>query len=98
MVSGSVEGEDDEEVEGEDGAEAEGGEMQGLWAGMRTGGLVVADMDGIEKSNLNRQLLFRREHLGMQKAAVAAQQVGRTQLSASLHLCLSASLLLLFFS
>lgn len=50
------------------------GEENGSWTskGLSKGGIVVADMDTIEKSNLNRQLLFRSEHIGMSKAETAA--------------------------
>ena len=41
------------------------------------GGIVVADMDTIEKSNLNRQLLFRPQHIGASKAETAANMIGR---------------------
>ena len=49
-------------------------ERIGMWAekGLSNGGIVVADMDTIEKSNLNRQLLFRPEHIGKSKAETAA--------------------------
>jgi hypothetical protein len=57
---------------------ASGGEtverVGGLWAtkGLAGGGVVLADMDSIEKSNLNRQLLFRPQHIGESKAETAA--------------------------
>lgn len=38
---------------------AAGSESCGVWKGMEEGGVVVTDMDNIEKSNLSRQLLFR---------------------------------------
>jgi molybdopterin/thiamine biosynthesis adenylyltransferase len=37
------------------------GSSSTLW---KDGGIVGADMDTIEKSNLNRQLLFRPQHIG----------------------------------
>ena len=37
-----------------------------------TGKVVVTDMDRIETSNLNRQFLFRKEHVGHQKSVTAA--------------------------
>jgi molybdopterin/thiamine biosynthesis adenylyltransferase len=39
------------------------------------GKIIVADSDGIERSNLNRQLLFRQQHIGKPKALVASEMV-----------------------
>jgi len=39
------------------------------------GSATLADMDNIERSNLNRQLLFREEHVGNAKATVAAAMI-----------------------
>ncbi len=47
------------------------------WANLTSGGIVITDMDQIEKSNLNRQLLFRQEHVGLNKATVAAAMITR---------------------
>ncbi|XP_062853593.1 ubiquitin-like modifier-activating enzyme 1 isoform X2 [Trichomycterus rosablanca] len=46
----------------------------GLGAG-EGGHITVTDMDSIERSNLNRQFLFRPEDIGKQKSVVAAEAV-----------------------
>ena len=37
--------------------------------------MILTDMDLIEKSNLNRQFLFHKEHVGKAKSACAAEAV-----------------------
>jgi hypothetical protein len=46
----------------------------------------IVDLDTIDVSNLNRQFLFRREHVGMSKALVAAEQVKKFNPSAKLQI------------
>ncbi len=61
------------------GAGAIGCEMLKTWALMGAGcaadggSITVTDMDTIEKSNLNRQFLFRSSHVGQLKSATAAR-------------------------
>jgi ubiquitin-activating enzyme E1 len=62
------------------GSGAIGCEMLKNWAGMGLGsegnGVIhITDLDTIEKSNLNRQFLFRPKDLGKFKAEAAAQAV-----------------------
>ncbi|QFZ29405.1 putative ubiquitin-activating enzyme E1 [Clavispora lusitaniae] len=60
------------------GSGAIGCEMLKNWAMMGLGSqgkIVITDMDSIEKSNLNRQFLFRPKDVGGQKAQIAAQAV-----------------------
>jgi len=45
------------------------------WKTLCNGGIAVTDMDTIERSNLNRQLLYRERHIGMSKASVAAEMI-----------------------
>lgn len=46
----------------------------------------IVDLDTIDVSNLNRQFLFRREHVGMSKALVAAEQVTKFNQSEGLEI------------
>ncbi|CAF5198587.1 unnamed protein product [Rotaria magnacalcarata] len=39
----------------------------------RSGQITITDHDHIEKSNLNRQFLFHKQHLNQPKSIVAAQ-------------------------
>merc|ERR1712131_427321 len=41
----------------------------------QTGKIIVTDMDTIEKSNLNRQFLFRPKHVGQMKSKCAAETI-----------------------
>ncbi|CAG8452464.1 12540_t:CDS:10 [Ambispora gerdemannii] len=50
--------------------------MMGLGTGAR-GSIHITDMDTIEKSNLNRQFLFRPEDVGKLKSATAAAAIGK---------------------
>jgi len=64
------------------GAGAIGCEMLKNWAmiGLGTGpkgGIVITDMDSIERSNLNRQFLFRAPDVGQMKSDSAAKAVQR---------------------
>ncbi|KAK9866086.1 hypothetical protein WJX84_007709 [Apatococcus fuscideae] len=45
----------------------------------------VVDMDTIETSNLNRQFLFRKRHVGQSKAKVAAEAVKRFRPSCNIN-------------
>lgn len=57
------------------------------------GCVTVTDMDRIEVSNLNRQFLFRREHVGKPKSATAAQAAKAMNPSLNVGTGLSQSLL-----
>ena len=54
---------------------------EGLWRGVSAGGIVLADMDLIERSNLNRQLLYRERHVGMAKCVVASECIKQVSCS-----------------
>lgn len=59
------------------GAGAIGCELLKNYGMMGVGNVVVTDMDLIERSNLNRQFLFRPENVGQNKAVTAKAVVGR---------------------
>ncbi|CAG7836363.1 unnamed protein product [Allacma fusca] len=59
------------------GAGAIGCELLKNFAMIGLGNVVVTDMDLIERSNLNRQFLFRPENVGQNKAVTAKAAVGR---------------------
>ncbi|CAF0731325.1 unnamed protein product [Didymodactylos carnosus] len=48
--------------------------MMGIGCG-KNGAIYVTDMDSIEKSNLNRQFLFRQWNIGQMKSKVAAEAI-----------------------
>lgn len=52
---------------------------------LNEGGVLLTDMDLIEKSNLNRQLLFRPQHIGHPKSLVAAEQVKLINPNMNIH-------------
>ena len=58
---------------GDSGDKSGSGSRSSLWDNLEGGGVVLTDMDSIERSNLNRQLLFRHRHMGQPKALVAAE-------------------------
>ena len=45
------------------------------WSSLEGGGVVITDMDTVERSNLNRQLLYRQQHIGHSKSTVSAQMI-----------------------
>jgi hypothetical protein len=86
-----VEDAHDGDGDGDGAGDRDDGEQQSsssLWRGhcphLRHGGILITDMDSIERSNLNRQLLFRQHHLGQAKATVAAIQA--RQINPDLHI------------
>lgn len=65
-----------------------GGDSRGLWSKVGRGGrggVILTDMDSIERSNLNRQLLFRQRHIGQPKAVVAAEMAAKLNPLFSVH-------------
>lgn len=62
-------------------------EKESLWSecGLLDGGILLTDMDCIERSNLNRQLLFRERHIGQAKALIAAAQIHQINPAVNIH-------------
>jgi ubiquitin-activating enzyme E1 len=57
------------------GAGAIGCELLKHLAMIGVGNIFITDMDTIEKSNLNRQFLFRNEHVGKSKSEIAKESI-----------------------
>jgi ubiquitin-activating enzyme E1 len=57
------------------GSGAIGCELLKHLAMLNVGNVIITDMDNIEKSNLNRQFLFRNEHIGMSKSEIAKKSI-----------------------
>lgn len=57
------------------GSGAIGSELLKNFAMMGVGNIVVTDMDTIERSNLNRQFLFRNKDIGQSKSTTAANAI-----------------------
>ncbi|CAF0891592.1 unnamed protein product [Didymodactylos carnosus] len=51
----------------------------------KNGAIYVTDMDSIEKSNLNRQFLFRQWNIGQMKSKVAAEAVKQMNSDVNIH-------------
>jgi len=49
------------------------------------GGVYITDMDTIERSNLNRQFLFRTEDVGNMKSVTAARAVKKMNPDINIH-------------
>jgi ubiquitin-activating enzyme E1 len=58
-----------------------------LWqrSGLSQGGIIISDFDSIEKSNLNRQLLYRESDIGSSKAIVAARAIRQINPNIRIH-------------
>jgi ubiquitin-like 1-activating enzyme E1 B len=57
---------------------------------MKVPSITVVDMDTVDVSNLNRQFLFRRRHVGKPKAEVAAEAALRLNPSLNItHMCVN---------
>ena len=50
-------------------------EEESRWSSLEGGGVVITDMDTVERSNLNRQLLYRQQHIGHSKSTVSAEMI-----------------------
>jgi molybdopterin/thiamine biosynthesis adenylyltransferase len=50
-------------------------DIDNKWKSIENGGIIITDMDTVERSNLNRQLLYREKHIGLSKSLVSSEMI-----------------------